>query len=42
MGQVACAGHNATRESFFSLRRNNMLNRRRWITREELRIGIVT
>lgn len=42
MGQVASAGDNAAMESFFSLLQNNVLNRRRWTTREELRIAIVT
>jgi putative transposase len=34
-------GH-AAMESFFSLLQNNVLNRRRWDTRERLRIDIVT
>jgi len=42
MGQVASAGDNAAMESFFSLLQNNVLNRRRWTTREDLRIAIVT
>lgn len=42
MGRVGAAGDNAAMESFFSLLQNNVLNRRRWATREELRIGIVT
>ena len=42
MGQVASAGDNAAMESFFSLLQNNVLNRRRWATREDLRIAIVT
>jgi hypothetical protein len=29
-------------ESFFALARKNVLNRRRWTTREQLRIAIVT
>ncbi len=29
-------------ESFFALLRKNVLNRRRWATREELRLEIVT
>ena len=29
-------------ESFFSLLQNNVLNRQRWATRDELRIAIVT
>jgi transposase InsO family protein len=42
MGQVGAAGDNAAMESFFALLQNNVLNRRRWATREELRIAIVT
>ncbi|AHC26435.2 integrase [Mycolicibacterium neoaurum] len=42
MGRVGAAGDNAAMESFFSLLQKNVLNRRRWDTREELRIAIVT
>ena len=42
MGQVGSAADNAAMESFFSLLQKNVLNRRRWATREELRIAIVT
>lgn len=42
MGRVGAAGDNAAMESFFSLLQKNVLNRRRWKTREELRIAIVT
>ncbi|WP_188484781.1 IS3 family transposase [Cellulomonas carbonis] len=42
MGQVASAGDNAAMESFFSLLQKNVLNRRRWATREDLRIAIIT
>ncbi len=42
MGQVASAGDNAAMESFFSLLQKNVLDRRRWTTRDELRIRIVT
>jgi len=42
MGQVGSAGDNAAMESFFSLLQKNVLDRRRWTTREELRIAIVT
>ncbi len=42
MGQVGSAGDNAAMESFFSLLQNNVLNRQRWQTRDELRIAIVT
>ncbi|MFC0714711.1 IS3 family transposase [Cellulomonas biazotea] len=41
MGQVASAGDNAAMESFFSLLQNNVLNRRRWTTRDELRLAII-
>jgi len=41
MGQVASAGDNAAMESFFSLLQNNVLNRRRWATRDELRLAII-
>ena len=36
------AGDNAAMESFFSLLQKNVLDRRRWDTREQLRIAIVT
>ena len=42
MGRVGAAGDNAAIESFFSLLQKNVLDRRRWDTREELRIAIVT
>jgi putative transposase len=42
MGQVGSAGDNAAMESFFSLLQKNVLNTKRWETREELRIAIVT
>ena len=41
MGRVGAAGDNAAMESFFSLLQKNVLNRRSWATREELRIAIV-
>jgi putative transposase len=41
MGRVGAAGDNAAMESFFSLLQKNVLNRRSWTTREELRIAIV-
>lgn len=41
MGRVASCGEDAAMESFFSLLQNNVLNRRSWATREELRISIV-
>ena len=42
MGRVGAAGDNAAMESFFSLLQKNVLDRRAWATREELRIEIVT
>jgi transposase InsO family protein len=42
MGQVGSAADNAAMESFFSLLQKNVLNRRRWTTRNELRLAIVT
>jgi putative transposase len=42
MGRVGAAGDNAAMESFFSLLQKNVLNRRPWATREELRIATVT
>ncbi len=42
MGRVAAAGDNAAMESFFSLLQKNVLDRRSWTTREQLRIAIVT
>jgi transposase InsO family protein len=42
MGQVGSAGDNAAMESFFALLQRNVLDRRRWATRNELRIEIVT
>ena len=41
MGRVASAGDNAAMESFFTLLQKNVLNRRRWRTRSELRYEIV-
>ncbi len=42
MGRVGAAGDNAAMESFFSLLQKNVLDRRAWATREQLRIAIVT
>ena len=42
MGQVGSAADNAAMESFFSLLQGNVLDRRRWTTRDDLRIAIVT
>jgi transposase InsO family protein len=42
MGKVGAAGDNAAMESFFALLQKNVLDRKRWQTREELRIAIIT
>jgi putative transposase len=42
MGRVGACGDNAAMESFFSLLQNNVLDTRRWTTREKLRLAIVT
>jgi len=42
MGRVGAAGDNAATDSFFSLLQKNVLDRRTWTTREQLRIAIVT
>jgi putative transposase len=42
MGRVGAAGDNAAMESFFALLQKNVLNRKRWQTRKELRLAIIT
>jgi putative transposase len=42
MGKVGAAGDNAAMELFFALLQKNVLDRRSWATRQELRIAIVT
>ncbi|OIJ97337.1 transposase [Streptomyces monashensis] len=42
LGRVGAAGDNAAMESFFALLQKNVLDRRVWATRQELRIAIVT
>ncbi|MCX5114725.1 IS3 family transposase [Streptomyces sp. NBC_00378] len=42
IGRVGAAGDNAAMESFFSLLQKNVLDRRKWANRQELRIAIVT
>lgn len=42
MGKVGAAGDNAAMESFFALLQKNVLNRRPWTTRDQLRIAIVS
>jgi transposase InsO family protein len=41
MGRVSSAGDNAAMESFYSLLQKNVLNRRRWRTRDELAYEII-
>lgn len=41
MGRVGAAGDNAAMESFFSLLQKNVLDRKVWETRQELRLAIV-
>ena len=42
MGRVASCGDNAAMESLFSLLQKNVLNRRTWTTRNQLRLAIAT
>ncbi len=42
MGQVGSSADNAAMESFFALLQRNVLDRRRWATRDQLRLAIVT
>ena len=42
MGRVGACADNAAMESFFSLLQKNVLNRRRWQTRDQLRLAIIT
>jgi putative transposase len=42
MGRVGSAGDNAAMESFFALLQKNVLDRRPWATRDDLRTAIVT
>ena len=41
MGRVGACADNAAMESFFALLQNNVLDRRRWATHQELRLAIV-
>ena len=41
MGRVGTCADNAAMESFFSLLQKNVLNRRRWATRQDLRLAII-
>ena len=40
MGRVGSSGDNAAMESFFALLQKNVLDRRSWTTREQLRIAM--
>ena len=42
MGRVGAPADNAAMESFFSLLQKNVLDRRRWQTRDERRLAIIT
>ena len=42
MGRVGAAGDNAAMKPFFALIQKNVLDRKRWRTRHELRIAIIT
>ena len=42
MGRVGACADNAAMENFFALLQKNVLDRKRWATRDELRLAIVT
>ncbi|MUU69725.1 IS3 family transposase [Pseudarthrobacter sp. GA104] len=42
MGRVGACADNAAMESFFSLLQKNVLDRQRWLTRQELRLAVTT
>ncbi len=42
MGRVGSSSGNAAMESFFSLLQKNVLDLRRWDSREELRLAIIS
>ncbi len=42
MGRVGACADNAAMESFFALLQKNVLNRRKWATRQQLRLAIIT
>jgi transposase InsO family protein len=42
MGRVGACADNAAMESFFALLQKNVLNQRKWATREQLRLAIIT
>ena len=41
MGRVGACGDNAAMESFFALLQKNVLDRQRWISREQLRLAVI-
>jgi len=41
MGRVGACGDNAATESFFAMLQKNVLDKKRWSTRQELRLEIV-
>ena len=41
-GRVGACADNAAMESFFSLLQKNVLDRQRWLTRQDLRLAITT
>jgi transposase InsO family protein len=41
MGRVGACADNAAMESFFALLQKNVLDRRRWATRHDLRLAII-
>jgi len=42
VGRVGACADNAAMESFFSLLQKNVLDRQRWLTRQDLRLAITT
>lgn len=42
MGRVGAAGDNSAMESFFALLQKNVHDQRSWVTRQQLRLAIVT
>lgn len=42
MGRVGACADNATMGSFFSLLQNNVLDRQRWLSRQDVRLTITT
>ena len=42
MGRVGACADNAAMESFFALLQKNVLDRRTWASRDELRLAIVS